>query len=70
MSPTQTKIVLLVLALLTVTLGSALVGIGASLLARRDGLSRSESVLVGARAFGGTLTVLTALGAVTIEVFK
>ncbi|WP_217555127.1 hypothetical protein [Streptomyces sp. GbtcB6] len=56
-----------VLVVVTCTLFSALVGIGAGWLHHSPGARRRDAVLFGGVAFGGTLTLcLTVLGAVGV----
>jgi hypothetical protein len=69
MNPVQTGIVL-ALAFAIAALGAALAGVGAAALARTTGRSRPEAVMAAARAFARTLTVIFALAAVIIDVFK
>jgi hypothetical protein len=70
MNPTETGIVLLALALTITTLGATVVGVAAAVLAGKAGHSLPEAVMVGARAFGGAMTVIFALEAVIMEAFK
>ncbi|MFD5083410.1 hypothetical protein ACFWOG_12325 [Kitasatospora sp. NPDC058406] len=61
MSPTMTTLSLLAMALLAAVLLSALVAVGAGLLARMDGASLPAAVLRAGVAFGASLTLLITL---------
>lgn len=70
MNLTGSGSVLLALALTITTLGATVVGVAAAVLASKAGHSLPEAVMAGAKAFGGTMTVIFALEDVIIEAFK
>ncbi|MGY1498656.1 hypothetical protein ACW4TU_19020 [Streptomyces sp. QTS52] len=61
MPATPTHLMLLTLTLLTAVLLALLAAVTAALLARWDGASLPAALTRGGIAFGGTLTLLTAL---------
>ncbi|MFF7602327.1 MULTISPECIES: hypothetical protein [unclassified Streptomyces] len=68
MPPSPTTFTLLALGFLAAVLLALLIAVGAGLLARLDGASLPAAFLRAGVAFGGTLTLLTALFAVGISV--
>lgn len=67
MSPSPTSLTLLALALLAAVLLALLAAVTAGLLARWDGASLPAALLRAGVAFGGTITLLTALLALVIS---
>ncbi|WTU08153.1 hypothetical protein OG787_12055 [Streptomyces sp. NBC_00075] len=67
MSMSPTSLTLLALAVLASVLLGLLAAVGAGLLARMDGSSLPAALLRAGVAFGGTLTLITALLAMGIS---
>ncbi|MFG2723090.1 hypothetical protein ACGFW5_33050 [Streptomyces sp. NPDC048416] len=67
MPVSQTTMTLLALVLLVATLLALLAAVGAGLLARMDGATLPAALLRAGVAFGGTLTLITALLAMGIR---
>ncbi|MFB7215403.1 hypothetical protein [Streptomyces sp. NPDC056255] len=70
MNSTQTGFALLMLAVAVAVLVATLMGIGAAVLAYRDGASLPAAVMSGVKALGGTLTILVAVSGVVVAAFK
>lgn len=67
MSPSPTSLTLLALTLLAAVLLALLAAVTAGLLARWDGASLPAALLRAGVAFGGTITLITALLALVIS---